>query len=122
MTRGRLLKFGTLVATVLFRSTATAVAVASNQIPGRKPKMKIAHDTARNANGTELDMQTIRQRVASIKKQWTPEVARARAAEGARRRLELDSLVSSLLREMREDFEFECSEPSNRATRLTLVG
>lgn len=84
--------------------------------------MKIAHNTARNASGTELDMQTIRQRVANIKKQWTPEIAQARAAEGMRRRLELDSLVSSLLREMRDDYEFEAAESDSEATRLTLVG
>lgn len=88
--------------------------------------MKIAHNTARNAtrnnNGTELDMQTIRQRVASIKKQWTPEVAQARAAEGMRRRLELDSMVGSLLREMREDYDFDAAVSDSDATRLTLVG
>ncbi len=84
--------------------------------------MKIAHNTNRNTGGTELDMQTIRRRVDNIKKQWTPEVAQSRAAEGARRRLELDSMVSDLLREMREDYEFETAESDSDAIQLTLVG
>lgn len=84
--------------------------------------MKIAHNTSRNTSGTELDMQTIRCRVDNIKKQWTPEVAQSRAAEGARRRLELDSMVNDLLLEMREDYEFEAAELDNGTTQLTLVG
>lgn len=84
--------------------------------------MKIAHNKARNASGSELDMQTIRRRVANIKSQWTPEVAQERASEGARRRLELDSMVSELLREMREDYEFEVTDSDSDAARLTLVG
>lgn len=84
--------------------------------------MKIAHNTTRNNNGTELDIQTIRRRVANIKKQWTPEVARARAAEGARRRSELDSMVCGLLREMRDECEFQAYQADNATNRLTLVG
>lgn len=84
--------------------------------------MKISHNTARSASGAELDLQTIRQRVANIKKQWTPEVAKARAVEGARRRFELDSMVSALLLEMREDYEFGAADSDSEATRLTLVG
>ena len=40
-----------------------------------------------------LDMETIRRRVAKIKNSWSPETARARAAEGARRRQELENFV-----------------------------
>lgn len=84
--------------------------------------MKISRNTTRDASGAELDIQTIRQRVANIKKQWTPEVARARAIEGARRRFELDSMVSALLLEMREDYELDTFDSDSGATRLTLVG
>lgn len=84
--------------------------------------MKIAHNTTRNTSGTELDMHTIRRRVANIKKQWTPEIAQERAAEGARRRLELDSMVSGLLREMRDECEFHSCDSDSASTRLTLVG
>ena len=45
---------------------------------------------------TFIDMETIRRRVAKIKNQWTPEVARARASEGLRRRAELESLLVEL--------------------------
>lgn len=84
--------------------------------------MKTAYNTTRSTNGTELDMQTIRRRVANIKKQWTPEVAQARASEGARRRLELDLMVSALLREMRDEYQVEAADAECAETRLTLVG
>lgn len=84
--------------------------------------MKIAYSTARNTGDNELDMQTIRRRVANIKKQWTPEVAQARAAEGVRRRLELDSMICGLLREMREECEFQADTADSAAAQLTLVG
>lgn len=44
-----------------------------------------------------LDMATIRRRVATIKNRWTPETVRARAIEGARRRIELEDLVADVL-------------------------
>ena len=84
--------------------------------------MKIAKQTARDTYATELDMATIRQRVAQIKKRWTPEVAQARAAEGARRRRELDALVNQLLGEMSEDYASSGPRSGSDAHGLTLVG
>jgi hypothetical protein len=46
--------------------------------------------------GEELDLATIRRRVASIKQKWSPETNRARAIEGARRRRELAALLSGV--------------------------
>lgn len=40
-----------------------------------------------------LDIETIRRRVAKIKAGWSPATAKARAAEGARRRMELENLM-----------------------------
>ena len=40
-----------------------------------------------------LDINTIQQRVAAIKRGWSPEVRRARTIEGKRRREALESLV-----------------------------
>lgn len=48
-------------------------------------------------NHNFLDMATIRQRVALIKNRWSPETVRARAIEGARRRVELEGLVANLM-------------------------
>jgi hypothetical protein len=44
----------------------------------------------------ELDLQTIRQRVAAIKRNWTPAEVRARAVEGRQRRKQLEALVRQL--------------------------
>ncbi len=44
-----------------------------------------------------VDLDTIRRRVANIKNRWTPEMTRARAIEGARRRSELEDLLLELL-------------------------
>jgi len=44
----------------------------------------------------ELDLQTIRQRVAAIKRNWTPAEVRARAVEGRQRRKQLEDLVRQL--------------------------
>lgn len=80
--------------------------------------MRIVSDTLQDSH---LDMQTIRRRVAQIKSQWTPEVARARAAEGARRRRELDALVGHLAGEKR--CEGQAAERLGRDSHgLTLVG
>ncbi len=84
--------------------------------------MKIATQTSRDVNSTELDMQTIRRRVANIKSRWAPEVAQARAAEGARRRRELNALVSELVGEFREDYTVDDCENKRDAHGLTLVG
>lgn len=84
--------------------------------------MKIATQTSRNANGSELDMLTIRRRVAAIKSRWAPEVAQARAAEGARRRRELDALVSELMSEYCDDYSAKRCETSGDTHGLTLVG
>lgn len=77
--------------------------------------MKIAKNTACDTFSSELDMSTIRRRVAQIKSQWSPDVVQARAAEGARRRRELDFLVSQLLGE-------SCDRPCSDTHGLTLVG
>ena len=84
--------------------------------------MKIAKQTSRDTYATELDMATIRQRVAQIKKRWTPEVAQARATEGARRRRELDALVNQLLGEMSEDYAIAGQRSGSDSHGLTLVG
>ncbi len=84
--------------------------------------MKIAETTVRDTNATELDIATIRRRVSHIKNQWTPEMAQARAAEGARRRRELDAMVTELLGEMRDEYSTD-DRPSESDTHgLTLVG
>ncbi len=44
----------------------------------------------------ELDLQTIRQRVADIKRNWTPAEVRARAVEGRERRKQLEELIRQL--------------------------
>ncbi len=40
-----------------------------------------------------VDMDTIRRRLAKIKNRWSPEMVRARALEGTRRRAELEALL-----------------------------
>ena len=58
---------------------------------------------ASNINGSHgeergfLEMETIRRRVAKIKSTWSPETAKARAIEGARRRRELEDVLLSHL-------------------------
>ena len=47
------------------------------------------------ADASFVDMATIRQRVATIKKRWSPETAKARDIEGARRRFELEALLAN---------------------------
>ncbi len=84
--------------------------------------MKIAQNTKRDTNCSELDMLTIRRRVSQIKNKWTPEVAQSRAAEGARRRRELDALVSQLLGEMRNEFSSDDCGQDVDSHGLTLVG
>ena len=44
-----------------------------------------------------LDIETIRNRVADIKAEWSPEEAKARAVEGTRRRAELQNILLELL-------------------------
>ena len=44
----------------------------------------------------QLDLQTIRQRVAAIKRNWTPAEVRERALEGRQRRKQLEALVRQL--------------------------
>ncbi|MCA9126077.1 MAG: hypothetical protein KDB22_03290 [Planctomycetales bacterium] len=50
-------------------------------------------------NASFIPMEVIRRRVARIKNRWTPEIANSRAAEGRRRREELECLLSDLLAE-----------------------
>ncbi len=57
---------------------------------------------ATDSIGSFVDMATIRQRVALIKNRWSPETVRARAIEGARRRVELEGFVANLV-----DFDAE---------------
>ena len=49
----------------------------------------------------ELDLQTIRQRVADIKRNWTPAEVRARAVEGRERRKQL----AELIRQLEQDYD-----------------
>ncbi len=53
------------------------------------------------APSIELDLQTIRQRVADIKRNWTPAEVRARAVEGRERRKQL----AELIRQLEQDYE-----------------
>ncbi len=54
-----------------------------------------------------LDLATIRRRVALIKNRWSAETVRARAIEGARRRIELEGLVANVLAHDNDDVEGE---------------
>lgn len=53
------------------------------------------------APSIELDLQTIRQRVADIKRNWTPAEVRARAVEGRERRKQLEELI----RQLEQDYD-----------------
>ncbi len=53
------------------------------------------------APSIELDLQTIRQRVADIKRNWTPAEVRARAVEGRERRKQL----AELIRQLEQDYD-----------------
>ena len=58
---------------------------------------------------TTIDLQTIRQRVASIKRKWTPAEVRARAVEGRERRKQLEELVRQLEQDCDQiDSKFVC--------------
>lgn len=61
----------------------------------------------------DLDLRTIRQRVAAIKRTWTPEEVSARAAEGRVRRCQLARMVEGL--------DFGACEDSD-APELSLIG
>ncbi|MCR9296628.1 MAG: hypothetical protein NXI32_28285 [bacterium] len=54
-----------------------------------------------------LDLETIRRRVAKIKRGWSPETARARAIEGHRRRRELEDMLLMQMCDV-EDSEETC--------------
>lgn len=47
--------------------------------------------------GAFVPMAEIRRRVKQVKQGWTPAIARARAAEGARRRDQLAELLSTVM-------------------------
>ena len=74
--------------------------------------MKICEQNETNVTD-RLDMNTIRQRVADIKRNWTPDTVRSRAIEGRRRRKELEAMVAQIEMALIEEF----SEPE-----LSLVG
>jgi hypothetical protein len=61
----------------------------------------------------DLDLLTVRERVAAIKRSWTPEEVARRAEEGRRRRRDLTVLVEALERCQSED----CDHPE-----LSLIG
>jgi hypothetical protein len=85
--------------------------------------MKVLHETSRdNSSAAVLDMATIRRRVAGIKNRWTPEIAQARAAEGIRRRRELDSLLAELLLQNATDGIQEDASPCEEPQGFSLVG
>ena len=54
-----------------------------------------------------LDMKTIRNRVAAIKASWSHETAKSRAAEGAKRREDLENMLLELMCDI-EDSEGSC--------------
>ncbi len=70
------------------------------------------------AGKRELDLDTIRRRVARIKRGWSPEMVRARADEGRRRRAELENMF----------YEYLCDTSDSEETcdlgnaGLSLVG
>ncbi len=76
--------------------------------------MKCTNTRSESSIG-DIDMRTIRQRVAAIKRTWTPDEVAARAAEGRSRRSELARLVDGW---DLEDFDSDDSD----AIALTLVG
>jgi hypothetical protein len=76
--------------------------------------MKSAHKRFESTTST-LDLRTIRERVAAIKRTWTPEEVSARAAEGRQRRCELVRLIEGL------DLDYLQSE-CDCESELTLVG
>lgn len=55
-----------------------------------------------------LDLATIRRRVNSIKSTWTPATVQARAAEGRRRRREIENLLEELVEEEWGDLPMDC--------------
>ncbi len=55
---------------------------------------------------SELDLRTIRERVAAIKRNWTPAEAQQRAVEGRQRRKQLEALILSMELECEHD---QCS-------------
>ncbi len=88
--------------------------------------MKILQKTRKNAASenlaTFLDMETIRRRVSHIKQRWSPEIARARATEGARRRVELEDLVLELLGQDTDSSDSSDAESQDDRHGLSLVG
>lgn len=63
------------------------------------------------------NIRTIRQRVAAIKKNWSPEQVAERAVEGRRRRRSLASLIESL-----EQAGFFDDSSSGEVCSVALVG
>jgi transglutaminase/protease-like cytokinesis protein 3 len=55
---------------------------------------------------SELDLRTIRERVAAIKQNWTPAEAEQRAREGRQRRKQLEALILAMEADCEE---YECS-------------
>jgi len=55
---------------------------------------------------SELDLRTIRERVAAIKRNWTPAEAEQRALEGRQRRKQLEALILAMESECNQ---YECS-------------
>ncbi len=54
----------------------------------------------------ELDLRTIRERVAAIKRNWSPAEAAQRAYEGRQRRKQIEALILAMESECEE---YECS-------------
>lgn len=72
--------------------------------------MKVLDITsARESENTSkfLDINTIRSRVKRIKAGWNPDIAKARAIEGARRRQELEEIFLDILCDV-SDSEESC--------------
>lgn len=61
------------------------------------------NDLTAKSEAEFLDMATIRRRLAKIKNCWSPETARARAIEGARRREQLEILLGDLMEDRNDD-------------------
>ncbi|GAB5402115.1 MAG: hypothetical protein Aurels2KO_03460 [Aureliella sp.] len=73
-------------------------------------KKTSGHESREQGLASFVPTSEILNRVRKIKEGWDPETARARAAEGERRRHQLESLIGELLVEA-EMAETECADP-----------
>jgi hypothetical protein len=102
---GSVARFGTIVAP-LSSARQTGFAQSAGQVSmldifshAREATIMMTLKVYPTTESSELDIATIRRRVASIKRKWSPETVRARAIEGERRRSELAALLARAVEE-----------------------